>query len=55
MIFRTKDGVLLNIVRSSFDNDVDYYSYIKKSVVGMTKNTEKKDNIVDVIVSLVKK
>lgn len=52
MLFRTKDASLVNIVRSSFNSDIEYYSYIKKCVVG---KEGKKDNIVDVVVSLVKK
>ena len=55
MLFRTKDATLINIVRSSFNSDIEYYSYIKKCVVGKQENLMKKDTIVDVVVSLVKK
>lgn len=55
MLFRTKDATLINIVRSSFNSDIEYYSYIKNCVVGKQENLTKKDTIVDVVVSLVKK
>ena len=55
MLFRTKDATLISIVRSSFNSDIEYYSYIKKNVVGEQLKVEKKDTIVDVVVSLVKK
>ena len=55
MLFRKKDSTLVNIVRSEFISDIEYYSYIKKHVTGVNIYDVKKDSIIDVIVSLVKK
>ena len=55
MLFRKKDSTLVNIVRSEFISDIEYYSCIKKHVTGVNIYDVKKDSIIDVIVSLVKK
>ena len=52
MLFRTKDSAIVNIDRIMFNNDKEYYSYIKAQVVG--ENVKNKGSIVDDLVLLIK-
>lgn len=55
MIFRTKDEKLIIIDRSTFNNDHDYYLYIKSQVCGYNNNDSKKICVVEKLKSIVKK
>lgn len=54
MIFRTKDEKLINIDRTKFNNDHDYYSYIRTVVIGSNR-IAKTQCLIDNLIAIVKK
>lgn len=55
MIFRTKNGDLVNIVRSNFKTDTDYYSHIVKICGGITSNYKNQLQNIEAIESIISK
>ena len=53
MLFRTKNGNVVIIDRTHFNNDRDYYSYIRTCVIGC--NTSSAQCLIDKLASIVKK
>ena len=54
MLFRTKNGNGVIIDRTHFNNDHDYYSYIRTCVIGCN-NTSSAQCLIDKLASIVKK
>jgi len=56
MLFRTNQLTLVNICRTDFNTDKEYYAYIKKIVAGNNEPDDLSDMpIVDTLVALVNK